>query len=122
MYFVVCDNDSSSPGTTEETSAVLDRYAAADLLRPILAEFRLHQQHHCWLLLLLMLLLLLLRLLLLWQRKILHCCHHRCHQAGPRSKQGEEQHHNPKFMFDVQFNSSRCSWITTIIHDFFQPF
>ena len=35
-----CDNDSSSPGTTAETSAVtvLDRYAAADLLRPILAE------------------------------------------------------------------------------------
>ena len=42
MYFVVCDNDSSSPGTTAETSAVLDRYAAADLLRPILAEFGLH--------------------------------------------------------------------------------
>ena len=36
-----CDNDSSSPGTTAETSAVLDRYAAADLLRPILAEFGL---------------------------------------------------------------------------------
>ena len=35
------DNDSTSPGTTAETSAVLDRYAAADLLRPILAEFGL---------------------------------------------------------------------------------
>ena len=33
-----CDNDSSSPGTTAATIAVLDQYAAADL-RLILAEF-----------------------------------------------------------------------------------